>query len=193
MKNTSLTSSSGQQVEKWAHELAIFLDRLIYQIAKHWLWTVNGAVAIYTGLPILAPWLMAMGWRLPAHIIYFVYSFLCHQLPQRSFFLFGYQMAFCQRCTAIYGSVLLGGMLFPLVRRWLKPLPWKLYLLLNIPIAVDGITQLLGLRESNAFWRVLTGSLFGLSSVWLIYPYLEQGFADIRTEIEEKLDLGETI
>jgi len=189
MKNTSLASRSDEQITGWTRDLVIFLDRLIYQMARHWLWTVNGMVALYAGLPVLAPFLMAIAWRLPAQIIYFVYRFLCHQMPERSFFILGYQMAFCQRCMAIYGSVLLGGVLFPLVRRWLRPLPWKLYLVLNVPLAIDGFIQLLGLRESTAFWRVLTGSLFGLSSVWLIYPYLEQGFADIRTEIEEKLHL----
>jgi len=81
-------------------------------------------------------------------------------------------------------------MLYPLVRRWLKPLPWKLYALINLPLAIDGFVQLLGLWESTPFRRVLTGSLFGLSSVWLCYPYLEQGFADIRAEIEEKLHLN---
>lgn len=39
--------------------------------------------------PFLAPIFMEMGWTGAAKGIYFVYSFLCHQLPQRSFFLFG--------------------------------------------------------------------------------------------------------
>lgn len=189
MKNTSMASCLDKRVTEWTRDLVIFLDRRIYQMARHWLWTVNGTVALYAGLPVLAPFLMAVGWRFPAQIIYFVYSFLCHQMPERSFFILGHKMAFCQRCTAIYGSVLLGGVLFPLVRHWLKPLPWKLYFVLNVPLAIDGFIQLLGLWESTPFRRVLTGSLFGLSSVWLTYPYLEQGFADIRTEIEEKLHL----
>jgi uncharacterized membrane protein len=32
---------------------------------------------------------MKLGWETPARAIYFIYSFLCHQLPQRSYFLFG--------------------------------------------------------------------------------------------------------
>jgi uncharacterized membrane protein len=32
---------------------------------------------------------MQLGWSGPANAIYFIYSFHCHQLPQRSFFLFG--------------------------------------------------------------------------------------------------------
>lgn len=190
MKNPAVASSSEKGPRGWTRDLVIFLDRLIYRMASHWLWMVNGLVALYTVLPVLAPCLMAMGWRLPSQVIYFVYSFQCHQMPQRSFFICGYRMALCQRCIATYGSVLLGGALFPLVRRWLRPLPWKLYIALNVPLVIDGFLQLVGLRESTPFWRVLTGSLFGLSSVWLCYPYLERGFADIRQEIEEKLHVG---
>jgi len=32
---------------------------------------------------------MQIGWSGPGRVIYFIYSFLCHQLPQRSYFLFG--------------------------------------------------------------------------------------------------------
>jgi len=190
MSNPCVAPGSDKTVTEWARELVIFLDRLIYRVARHWVWAVNMVVGLYALLPFLAPVLMAAGWRIPAQVIYFVYSFLCHQMPERSFFILGYQMAFCQRCTAIYSSTLIGGMLFPLVRRWIRPLPWLLYLMLNIPLAVDGSLQLFGLWESTPFRRVLSGSLFGLSSVWLCYPYLEQGFADICTEIEERLHLG---
>jgi uncharacterized membrane protein len=46
-------------------------------------------LGIYTGLPFLAPVFMKIGWTGPARVIYFIYSFFCHQLPQRSYFLFG--------------------------------------------------------------------------------------------------------
>jgi uncharacterized membrane protein len=40
-------------------------------------------------LPWLAPVLMEFGWTGPAQALYSAYSFTCHQLPQRSYFLFG--------------------------------------------------------------------------------------------------------
>jgi uncharacterized membrane protein len=40
-------------------------------------------------LPFLAPVFMQAGWPGPAKTLYTIYSFLCHQLPQRSLFLFG--------------------------------------------------------------------------------------------------------
>jgi uncharacterized membrane protein len=55
------------------------------------LWfTLFGVVAGgYVLLPFLAPALMAIGWNGLGKAIYFIYSFLCHQLPERSYFLFG--------------------------------------------------------------------------------------------------------
>lgn len=44
---------------------------------------------IYVIGALLPPVLMKTGLHQPASILYTVYSFLCHQLPQRSFFLFG--------------------------------------------------------------------------------------------------------
>jgi uncharacterized membrane protein len=44
---------------------------------------------MYVILPFLAPVFMLVGWSSAAKVIYFIYSFLCHQLPERSYFLFG--------------------------------------------------------------------------------------------------------
>jgi uncharacterized membrane protein len=44
---------------------------------------------MFVALPFLAPVMMYIGAELPGKAIYTVYSFLCHQLPERSFFLFG--------------------------------------------------------------------------------------------------------
>ena len=51
-----------------------------------YLWVGYGVWVI---TPFLAPILMHLGQTEVAGLIYKVYSFFCHQLPQRSFFLFG--------------------------------------------------------------------------------------------------------
>jgi uncharacterized membrane protein len=55
------------------------------------LWfTLFGIFAgLYVILPFMAPAFMAIGWGGAGKAIYFIYSFLCHQLPERSYFLFG--------------------------------------------------------------------------------------------------------
>jgi uncharacterized membrane protein len=40
-------------------------------------------------LPVFAPIFMALGWKTAGKAIYTLYSYLCHQLPERSYFLFG--------------------------------------------------------------------------------------------------------
>jgi uncharacterized membrane protein len=63
-------------------------------LQKNWLIPFLLLGGIFVSLPFLAPVLMHIGWTQPAKVIYFIYSFLCHQLPQRSFFLFGEQFTY---------------------------------------------------------------------------------------------------
>lgn len=60
-----------------------------YFLIKNWLLAFSLIYGLYVGLPFLAPVFMKLDWEGPAKDIYTLYSFLCHQLPQRSFFMFG--------------------------------------------------------------------------------------------------------
>ena len=70
---------------------SFFMQRIVLLLARHWLAFVTVLIAIWVGLPWLAPVMMHWGWTSAAKIIYIIYSFQCHQLPERSFFLFGRQ------------------------------------------------------------------------------------------------------
>lgn len=61
---------------------------------RRWFGLLVGVMVIYAGLPFLAPLLMELGMTGPGRVIYLIYSFLCHQLPQRSYFLFGPQLTY---------------------------------------------------------------------------------------------------
>jgi uncharacterized membrane protein len=134
---------------------------------------VNVFLATLLSTAVLAPYLRAQGIDGPAHAIYAMLSFTCHQLPERSYFLFGYQMGFCQRDTALYGTTLIAGLAFAPMRDRLRPLSWTMFFLFATPIAVDGFTQLFGWRESTWELRTITGAMFALGWVWLIYPWAE--------------------
>lgn len=99
----------------------------------------------------------------------------------------GFKLAICQRDIAIYGALLLGGMLFGAVRKRLPVLTWRYYLLFLIPIALDGGTQLVGLRQSNWWLRTVTGALFGLASVWLVYPVIQMAMDDVLETQQQML------
>lgn len=216
------TAAAAQpQVTGRLRDFIISLDRAIFHFVKHWLLIFNLLLGLYVGLPVLAPALMASGAEGPARLIYTIYKPMCHQLPWRTFFLFGerfyyteaylvsqvgeeplatlwtakdfvgtsqlgYKMALCERDVAIYGAMLLGGVLFGLARKRLKPLPWLVFALFVAPMAIDGGIQLVGLYESTPLLRVLTGGLFGFGTIWLAYPYFEVGMQDVRRELYRK-------
>lgn len=60
----------------------------------HWIILFGLIFGLFVGLPFLAPVFMHIGWKGAGSAIYFVYSFFCHQLPERSFFLFGPKFTF---------------------------------------------------------------------------------------------------
>ena len=108
----------------------------------------------------------------------------------------GYKVALCQRDVAIYGCMLISGLVFGLLRHRLKPLPIAIWFILGIlPMALDGGTQLLShlplisfpVRESTPFLRTLTGALFGVMNVWMAFPYVEESMVETRILVAAKL------
>jgi uncharacterized membrane protein len=89
------------------------------------------------------------------------YMFLCHRIPERSFFYKGKQFPICARCTGI-----LIGYLFGIIYSTLSKKSHLLFqLLLLIPIAIDGLGQLHGYWTSNNTRRLLTGILAGIATI----------------------------
>jgi uncharacterized membrane protein len=68
-----------------SHRPASLSERL----AKNWFLIFLTFYGLWVWTPFLAPLFMHLGWERAGNIIYFIYSFFCHQLPERSYFLFG--------------------------------------------------------------------------------------------------------
>ncbi|HEY57116.1 MAG TPA: DUF2085 domain-containing protein [Anaerolineae bacterium] len=130
-------------------------------------------------LPWLAPGFMKWGWTLPACWIYGFYALVCHQLSQRSFFLFGLklmyslpeiQVAWSDRmvlCTPA-SDFLFAWLWWPLRRKWRPLLGW-VFVVFLAPLALDGTTHLLSdlilgvgleFRYTNAWLVKLTNGAF---------------------------------
>ena len=133
-------------------------------------------------------------------------------MPAREFLgndAMGYKMALCERDIAIYGFVLLGSLLYLILRRGVgvkvPALPIWAFIVVGMgPIALDGFSQLFSqygvaaeslsflntifpLRESTPFLRTATGALFGFMLVWLAYPRIDDGMEATRKELGAKL------
>ena len=105
----------------------------------------------------------------------------------------GYKVALCERDVAIYGAIVLFGLIYALTKRRLPPLQWALWILIGLgPIGLDGFSQLFSqmnwpwlahyipYRESTPFLRVLTGALFGFTTAWFAYPNIEESMKETR-------------
>jgi len=101
----------------------------------------------------------------------------------------GFKVAFCQRDIAIYGAILLFGIIFSLTGRRIPSLPLAAWFVLGIlPIGLDGLSQIISqlpwdlipLRESTPLLRTISGGLFGFTTAWFGYPIVEEAMADTR-------------
>ena len=220
MTDPRSASRDPQMPQPAADRVAAVIDRMVLALARHWVAFFAVLLLLYVGLPFLAPVFMRIGATGPARILYAIYMPACHQLPDRSYFLFGektvyslseleqanvlpglsvlqrrqyigdatlgWKVALCERDVAIYGMMLAMGLCFTALRRRIAKIPLWVFGLFVIPIAVDGLSQLAGLRTSNWWLRTVTGALFGAGIVWLAYPHLDEAMRDIRISLERK-------
>lgn len=130
----------------------------------------------YVGI-FLAPYFASLGefssiYAIISGIIYNTYSSMCHQLPERSYFIFDHKMVVCARCFGIYTGFLAGLIVYPLFMKYIdyKNLS-RWYLIISIlPMAFDGTSQLFGFRESFNLLRLFTGLTFGFTVVFYVIP-----------------------
>lgn len=114
----------------------------------------------------------------------------------------GYKVALCERDVAIYGTMLLFGLLFGLTgKRW-RAIPWYAWVVIGlVPIGLDGTSQLPSLmpwlpswlhfivRESTPLFRVVTGAMFGGATALYLLPMLEETARDTRQVVERKVQI----
>lgn len=88
----------------------------------------------------------------------------CHQLPDRSFFVAGYQFPICARCTGIFIGYIISFM-YSFIH---KKLSLFLIIILITPMAIDGGIQYFTRYISNNIKRFVTGILAGFGFIQLV-------------------------
>jgi uncharacterized membrane protein len=131
------------------------------------------------GLIVAAPLALARGHGFLAHTIYHAFSPLCHQLPERSFYVAGHAFAVCARCTGIYVGLASGVLLFPLVRSMRRTdAPARVWLLLAAaPTALDFSLGFFGIWSNTHLSRFITALLLGAVAAMFVVP----GLIDLST------------
>lgn len=182
VRQSTLTDPWRPKVAPWRRSLdqAVLsrLDALVAFLLARWALLLSAASAVVVLGAYLSPALLRLGYEEAGRALFQTYSYICAQTPAHSYFPWGYQAALDQRMTAVYTAIALAGTLYSRVDRHRPPLRWRFYLLLILPLALDGFTQLFGWRHSTWELRTLTGALFGVATVWLLYPRLDRALAD---------------
>ncbi len=184
MKGT-LTTMAQQQVQQRQHTRAIFplatkqaFEQAIHFsgefLLKYWATIVMVVLGSIVATALAIPFLSYFGLDAVAKPLFFSLHVVCAQVPSHSFYIFGHQLGLCERNFSIYASMFLGSLVFVISKKRLPGLPWWLWILLLLPMAWDGITQMFGLRESTMELRLLTGSLFGLANIWFVLPLIQK-------------------
>jgi len=123
---------------------------------------------------IAVPFLSYFGFDAFSKSIFFSLHYVCAQIPSHSFYILGHQLGLCARNFSIYASMFLTSVVFVLSKKRLPGIPWWVWILMILPMALDGTTQMFGLRESTWQLRLLTGTLFGVGSIWFVLPFMQK-------------------
>ncbi|HYM60239.1 MAG TPA: DUF2085 domain-containing protein [Thermoanaerobaculia bacterium] len=124
-----------------------------------------------------------------------VFRLLCHGIATRCIVLWGVPMPICARCTAIYVGLLAGvALLAPLLPLLTERASKLILFIAIIPLAIDGLTQATGLRESTNALRGVTGFLAGAAFGWWAVTSIERSaraLADSHTTPESNSNHAE--
>jgi len=127
-------------------------------------------------LIVVAPLAAAGAHDRLAVTIYRAFTVLCHQLPERSYFIAGHPLAVCSRCTGLYAGFVLTMLLYPLLRPLRTTIwpPREWLILAAVPMAIDFSLTFFGVWENTHTSRLLTGMLLGSVSVFYVMPGLAE-------------------
>jgi uncharacterized membrane protein len=140
-------------------------------------WAVSAAiVASLVSLIVVAPLAAASGHREIADAIYRGFGMLCHQRPDRSYFIDGHKFGVCSRCTGIYGGFALTLLGYPLIRslRTTTTPAIKWLVLAALPLLIDFSLTFFGIWENTHTSRLLTGLLLGGVAVFYVMPGISE-------------------
>ncbi len=131
------------------------------------------AGAVFATIPLLIliaaladSWAIAHGasmqWRL-------LFRVICHGIPSRCLEVWAVPMPICARCTAIYAGLFMGLVAFSVVPSAREKVLRRILYVMITPLAVDGVTQAMRLRESTNDLRLATGLAAGFAfGMWVL-------------------------
>jgi uncharacterized membrane protein len=163
-------------------------ERLMRAVERQpWIvWMILTVVGFLTvGLIIAAPLAKARGQDGFASAIYSTFSYVCHQIPERSFHLAGHKFGVCSRCTGLYSGLAMAALIYPLVRSLKRtdtpPLFWLF--LAALPLAIDFSLGYFNIWHNTHLSRFVTGALLSSVAIFYIIP----GLIELSSTLAQRL------
>jgi len=127
---------------------------------------------LWVGLIVGAPVAMANGQEGLAFVLYHGLEGVCHQIPERAFWLAGHPLAVCARCFGIYAGFAAAVLLYPLARSLRRTgTPRREWLILALlPTTIDFMLGITGLWANTHLSRSLTGAWLGAWVAFYVVP-----------------------
>lgn len=106
--------------------------------------------------------------------VYSFFSYVCHQMPDRSLHLDGHSMAVCTRCFGVYFGLAAGVLIYPLWRpiEEIEPIRRFWLFLSLIPVTIDWSLTVFEIWENTHLSRFVTGMILGVACATFIVPAL---------------------
>ena len=149
-------------------------------------WAVTSTIALtILALIVAAPVAQAHGYAQFASVVYKTFSFVCHQIPERSFHLEGHQFGVCSRCTGLYAGFAVAALIYPLARSLHRTdTPARRWLILaTLPLVIDFALGYFSIWQNTQLSRFFTGALLSSVAVFFIMP----GLIDLSSAIARRL------
>ena len=158
-----------QTVENYAPRITA--NEIKKQAIKAWVLGL-ALVSLWVFLILLAPLAESNSYLAVSNPLYKFFGFLCHQMPSRSFHVGEHQFAVCTRCFGVYFGLLVGFLIYPLVRRIdeIEPLPRVWLFLSLVPMGIDWSLTFFEVWENTSVSRFLTGLILGATCAIYIVP-----------------------
>jgi uncharacterized membrane protein len=99
-------------------------------------------------------------------------SIICHQYPPRCLYIFNNPIGLCARCFAFYTTMFICALLKLFITYDInKKIETPLFVILILPLIIDGTTQYFQIRESTFLIRTITGIMGGMGVSIILIPF----------------------
>lgn len=142
-------------------------------------WLISALVVfVWVSAILLAPIAKESGLENFSSPVYGFFSYICHQMPERSFHIENHPFAVCSRCFGVYFGLFLGFLIYPVLRKIddIEPLARVWLFLAMIPIAIDWSLGAFDIWENTHLSRFITGLILGAACAIYIVPALVEIF-----------------